>query len=216
MRRELNYGFPIHSGYEFRVGGLRHRIRSNEQATLRLLGQLYLEYHRAGRVRGILAYRHRIRRLRLTVGSASILCHVVGHTNDSILRLLAIWLRGHCGGHFGTSAIARFWDDPDELIRKEVARTLKRMHAWSQLNKIAKLDSNERIRRIATASSSQPFESRLERFAAICAADRAEPRSRALVASAKLVLGQGRPPKSDWLIRMYLERIHQLVMGRYR
>jgi hypothetical protein len=65
------------------------------------------------------------------IDATPVLCLVVERTDDPTLRILAIWLRGRCGGSLGTSSLAAFATAADDRTRKEVARALKRMGAWA-------------------------------------------------------------------------------------
>jgi hypothetical protein len=145
-----------------------------------------------------------------------VLTLVVERTDDPTLRLLAIWLRGRCGGSLGTPILAKFSTHPDVQTRKEVARSLKRMGAWDQLREIATHDANGRIRRIATTQPSKPYRDRLASFSRHMARVEIASVKRHLLASPTIDVGHGRAPKSRWVIRMILERIHRIVAGDSR
>jgi hypothetical protein len=214
MSQRIDFGFPAKSKYEFRLNGRRFRVGQAGVRTLRLLSDIYTSHSKRNDSGWLLSYRCRIEQLWMTLGSRSVLCLVVERTGDPTLRIFAIWLRGHCGGHLGTPIIAQFWRDPDETTRKEVARSLKRLESWSQLRKMAELEPNKRIKKIATAGPSRPYQLRLDRFAEQSRRIEVSSTIHELVMSPNLVTGQSRPPKPAWLIRMILNRIHGLVSSR--
>ena len=208
------FGFPIQSSFAFMLLGRRYCIGPQGMRTLKLLQLIY-----DTRVRrfdnkwpfGIREYVKRIQR----INSTRVLCLVAERTENPIMRILAIWLRGRCGGSLGTSTLARFTHHSDEQTRKEVARALKRMGAWAHLRGMAARDTSERIKRIATSEPVRPYRDRLGDFVGRMACVKVSGEETPLEVADNLDLGQGRPPKPTSLIRRILDRIHRLVsVGR--
>ncbi len=211
-----NFGFPADSKHEFYLCGRKHRVGHSGVRTLQLLGKIHATHSQRSDPGWLLPYRSRIRELWMSLGSRSVLGLVVERTDDPVLRLFAIWLRGRCGGHLGATSIARYWNHPDETTRKEVARTLKRLELWSHLRRMAELDQNERIRRIATTGPTRSFRERLSRFSRGTQQLPSQPINHPLVVSPYLSIDQAHPPKSALIIRMILGRIRQLVSAHSR
>lgn len=139
---------------------------------------------------------------------------VISKTPNPTILILAIWLRGRCGGSLGTPAIARFARHADLQLRKEVARALKRMGAWCELDQMAKVDASARIRQIASLRSSRPFRDRVQKFSThVAYRPSDEHSSKHLFVAENVVLGKGRPARSRELLRVLLERIRSLIRG---
>ncbi len=212
VRLRPRFGFPAKSEYRFRLRGRRYHVGSSGIRTLKLLAQIYDCCSTCADQSWPFGIRDRIRQLQ-ALHSRSLLSLVVERTDDPTLRVLAIWLRGRCGGSLGTSSLARFSSHPDDQTRKELARALKRMGAWVQLREMADNDPSARVRRMAATRPSRPYPRRLADFSSHCFRREATSVRRGLVVSPGLHIGQGRPPKSRRLIRMVLERIHGMVAG---
>ena len=221
MRIQLRFGFPVRRGYQFRLHGQRYYVGASSVRTLKLLADIYRACVTCDDGTWPLRLRPQIRQVQ-AIEATPVLCLVVERTDDPTLRILAIWLRGRCGGSLGTSSLAKFAtagesqsrSPEDDRTRREVARALKRMGAWVQLREMAEHDPNPRIRRLATAQPARPYRQRLaeytQRVSRVSAATGKQP----LVLAPDLDLTQGRPPKSRSFIRTILERIHRLVTGQ--
>jgi hypothetical protein len=208
-------GFPANGDYTYNLHGRRYRVGSSGSRTLKLLTEIYDSCAACADQSWPFSVRKQIKQVQ-DLNASALLCLVVERTDDPTVRILAIWLRGRCGGSLGTASLAKFAHHPDDQIRKEVARALKRMGAWAQLREMAENDTSERIRRMATSEPSRPYRDRLSdfsrRFPRVNVASVKQP----LFVSPQLELGQGRPPKSRSVIRMILERIHRIVAGQSR
>lgn len=209
------FGFPANSDYRFRLRGRRYRVGSSGNRTLKLLTELYGSCSMCTDPSWPIRLRKRLRQIE-SLNSRSVLSLVVERTDDPTVRLLAIWLRGRCGGSLGTSTLAKFATHPDDQTRKEVARALKRMGAWVQLREMADNHTSERIRRMATSEPLRPYCGRLADFSSHFPRIEVPSVKLPLFVSTELDVGQGRPPKSRWVIRMILERIHRIVAGQSR
>lgn len=180
--------------------------------TLRLLAEIYDATSGVDRL-SLVRRRQQIRQIE-SYDSRNVLTLVVKRTKDPHLRLLAIWLRGRCGGTIGTATVADYCSDADFQVRKVVARALQRMSAWSDLRAMAAKDPSDRIRRIATVRSPGPFAERLSSLLEHIPPDRTVPVRRNLFIGPSFSLTQGRPPKSAATIRAILERIQRLLTVR--
>lgn len=215
VRLRAPFGFPTHHGCRFRLGGRRYYVGSRGIRTLRLLAEFHDSWSTCADRSWPFRLRNQIRKAP-TISARSVLSLVVERTADPTLRVLAIWLRGRCGGSLGTASLAKFSTHPDDQTRKEVARALKRMGAWVQLRPMAECDPNPRIRRIATIQASRAYGLRLTDFSSHFPKREVRSVQRELVVAPELDLSQGRPPKPRWVIRGILERIHHLVGGHSR
>ena len=209
------FGFPAKRDFCFRLRGRRYCVGSSGKRTLKLLTEFYGTATACADPSWPFPLREKIRQVQ-ALNWRSVLSYVVQLTHDPTLRLLAIWLRGRCGGSLGTSSLARFAAHRDDQTRKEVARALKRMGAWVQLREIADNDTSERIRRMATMQPLRPYRDRLADFSNRLPRLEVTSVKRPLFLSPELDVRQGRPPKSRSVIRMILERIHRLVAGQLR
>lgn len=221
VRIQPRFGFPARRGYQFRLHGQGYFVGKASMRTLRLLADIYRACATADDGAWPFRLRPLIRQVQL-LEATPVLCLVIERTADPTLRILAIWLRGRCGGSLGTSSLARFataGESPsrspeDDRTRREVARALKRMGAWTPLREMAEHDTDPRIRRIATAQPARPYRQRLaeytQRVSRVSAATGQQP----LVVAPDLDLSQGWPPKSRSVIRATLEQIHRLVTGQ--
>jgi hypothetical protein len=110
--------------------------------------------------------------------------------------------------------IAPYSQSINVRVRRETARALHRLEAWSELRAMAEVDTDERVCRLATPAPAKPFEQRMVRFAGEA---RDEPpaaqRSRAMTYFARVPEGPGKIPKTPEFNRILLERIHRLVHG---
>lgn len=207
--------FVFLRGSNYRLRGRQYRVGSSDARTLKLLAEIYDSCSACTDRSWPFQLRSQIRRIQ-RLSARRLLNWVAERTDDPTLRVLAIWLRGRCGGSLGTSSLARFSTHPDDQTRKEVARCLKRMGAWVQLREMADHDANPRIRRMATAQPPKPFRRRLADFSNRFPRQEIRSIKRRLFVSPEADVGQGRPPKSRWIIRMVLERIHRIVAGESR
>lgn len=213
VRFQPRFGFPAKRHYRFRLRGQQYRVGPSGVRTLKLLAEIYGACSASTNPSWPFRLRNKIRQVQ-ALNSRSVLSYVVESAGDPVLRLLAIWLRGRCRGSLGTSSLALFATHPDDKIRKEVARALRRMGAWVQLREMADNDTSERIRRMATAEPLRPYRDRLAEFSGHFAHFEVPSVSFPLFVSPEVDVRQGRPPKPGWVIRVILERIHRLITGR--
>lgn len=213
MPVQPHLGFPVSSDYRFRLRGRRCRVGPSGLRTLTLLLEIYESCATCEEVSWSVRIREQVRQVQ-ALSAKSVLCHVIECTDNPTLRILAIWLRGRCGGSIGTTSLVKFVSHPDEVTRKEVARALKRMNAWTQLGKIADGDASARIRRIATVQPPRAYKDRVADFSKHIARLEVRPVRRPLILSPELQVGQGRPPKTPAYIRMLLNRIRCIVRGK--
>ena len=130
--------------------------------------------------------------------------------NTRVLRI-ALWMLGRIGHPYATKSVIRHVDHSQFPVRREAIRTLRRLHAWSDLRRIEREHPDSRIRALAKPASPKAYSDRLAQF--VSSSDSLEPiaRTRDVVIDANVDLGQGRPPKSRGRIAAVLRRIHRLV-----
>ena len=209
------YRFPVFRDYRFRIGGKKCRLGRGGVRALTLLAHIVQQTPDRDDIAWLLPLRSHIRELE-RVNPRAALALVIERTDNERVRCFAIWLRGRCGGTFGTSSVSRFCTSSDRAIRKETARCLRRLGAWAELRNIAAGDPDPRIRRIATPSPSQPYAIRLATFSQHIPRRLTVRRKSELFVAPEVGVRQRHPPKPRWLIRMILERIHRLVTGSNR
>lgn len=205
----IDFGFPNDRKYSFRIGRERYQIGSHGTEVLRLLMQIHGASIVATDPYWALRVRKQIRRIEF-LNARSTLVHVIEKTSDVRMRLLAIWLRGRCGGILGTSAIASFAQSSEYVTQKECVRALQRLSAWAELREIACNVKDPRIRRLATQFAAKPFGERLT-----CMMENVHPvpiakRQSRFWLLPGLALGRA-APKSVETIREILMRIKRLV-----
>ncbi|MEM8680755.1 MAG: hypothetical protein AAGF97_15510 [Planctomycetota bacterium] len=142
------------------------------------------------------------------------LTYVAARTDAPVLRILACWLRGHCGGTLGTAVIAKLAEHADWQTRREATRALRRMSAWSQLDVIATNDPHDRIRTLAMCRPSRPIADRIADFVGPTPRRSIIATTRHLFLAPQLELNQRHPPKSPQLIREILVRLQRLISGQ--
>jgi hypothetical protein len=128
---------------------------------------------------------------------------------------IAIWLWGKCADRFRLYGLSGFCYYRSPLVRKHVAKALRRLEAWSLLDEMATaFPDDERIRWLANAPISHgPFAERLANFKRNVDdshADEVVTPSRMPFWAAERSWDRT-PPKSIELIRRMLRRIRHWV-----
>jgi hypothetical protein len=205
-------GFPVQGGYRYKIGDRRFRLYAADLLVLWQLGHIYEQCAMREGQHWAVHSRKQIRMLE-SARARPVLSLVIRKTKDPVLRILAIWLRGRCGGTLGTSLLAESSHHHDDQPRKETARALKRMSAWHLLRSMAAMDVNPRIRRMAVVAPPASFKERPSSFIGKCETRPIPDLARTLFVSPELNITQGKPPRSRALIRKILERIRQIVSG---
>ena len=206
------FGFPVDGDFCYRLNGRRRRVNTIGVETLELLLEIYEAFSEGNRISRLLPLRDKIKAIQLQ-NCRSVLCLVVDRTCDPKMRLLAIWLRGRCGGHSGTAILARFTTSPNFKIRKETARSLRRLKAWPLLEQMAEHDCDERIRRLATPSIPKPHLQRMAEFSKNVQPLHVTSKPTKSWISPRINLSDGKRPKSAAIIRQILRHIKLLVAG---
>jgi hypothetical protein len=158
----------------------------------------------------LVRFRSEIRTIR-RLEETAILSHVIEQTNSRNILILAIWLRGRCGGHLGTEIVADQTKYRDLTIRKEVVRALARMNAWPRLQEIVDGESVPRIRHMATGRPPKQYGKRLSTFTQNVTPIPVPEGKQWFYVSPNVDVRKWRPPKPAHLIREILERIRHLV-----
>ena len=204
-------GFPVYRDFRFALFGRKYRLGASGIKALKLLEDAYLCSR--NRADGSWPFRLRaiVRKIR-NIDAKSTLCFVVANTDNPTVRILAIWLRGHCGGTIGTQVLGEFSRNADDQTRKEIARALKRMSAWKTLSNLSK-DPNPRVARMASCKSPESFATKFGRFASSVSAVDVSKSSKQLLLGPEVELDRQfhQPPKSAAFIRSILLRIKNLL-----
>jgi hypothetical protein len=137
-------------------------------------------------------------------------CFLNLNQRDSESVCIALWLIGRMQAKHGVSIVADYRSHADARVRREAARALRRLGAWSELRAMAD-DTSPLVRGFTRNDGPRPLAVRLERFKqTITPLDRPMAHVRTSW-FASLPLGPGRQPKPAHLIRALLERIRRLV-----
>ena len=213
MRIQQLVGFPVRRDLRFRLFGRRYRVGASGVRALKLLVEAYDCFRHSSVSNRPFAARHLIKKIR-RIDAKSTLCLVIGTTDNPTIRILAVWMRGHCGGTIGSQVLSQFCNDEDARLRREVARALKRMSAWDALGKMAQ-DCDPRVARMAISKTPKPFAIKFERFSnSVSSIDHQTSTGHlTLGTGVSLDHNQGKPPKSATAIRAILMRIKNLLSG---
>ena len=197
-----------------RIGRVRYRIRPEGVVAIKLAVEIW---RMTEQNRPLFALRNDIRAVRKTLCKAALM-HLIKVTKNEKLRLIAIWLRGQCGGYVGTEILAELSTADAEVVRLKVAGALQRMSGWGVLERMSASDPSLRVRRLASSREPRTFHSRLREYVdkstllPVVAKDTALVRD--LYVATDFELTQPKAPKSVEFIRQVLERIRFLVRGR--
>lgn len=205
-------GLRIHFGGEYRFEGKRYLAGYEEDRVAQLMRELHQASFSAQRLDWLLAHRAAIREI-TSLKTRIFLSYRISATNDIRDLRFALWFRGRGGGYAGSAVVARLATHPNPSIRKEVARTLRRLSAWPALREMATHDPNPRIRALASQPPSRPFERRQEQFLEGMSIFKTSAAPTPLMISPKVDITQARPTRQPWFIRQVLMRIHALVTG---
>ena len=156
-----NIGFPVFSWHCFRVHRRWYRVGTEGVKAVTLAAEILRLVESR---QSLLPLRARIRAMRMKDCKAA-LAHLVQATPDRRLRLIAIWLRGQCGGYIGAEIIANFARDDDERTRVAVVKALQRMRDWNVLELVSVNDASERVHRLALPRVPRNFTTRLHKYA---------------------------------------------------
>ncbi len=200
-------GFKVVSTYKFLCNGRLFRIGYSGVGAVVLAVEL-LERRRNGQ--SLIPELEKIRSLKSSSCKLG-LCCLIANTPNYDLRIIAIWLRGLCGGYVGSQIIAKFAQQGDEITRRVSTKAMQRMAVWSELDLIAQNDSSDRVRRLAASRPARRFTDRLSRFTENIEAIPYSPKQKDLFWSSLIDLDGPIRTKSVEFIRQVLRRIHKLV-----
>ena len=146
--------------YRFRIKKRLYRVNPDGAEALSILSEIHTASLTAKDRYWALRLRQHIRRIEF-LNCRALMIHVIEMTCDDRMRLMAIWLRGRCGGYIGTSSIAEFASSSCFEIQKESVRALRRMSGWADLRQIADSADNLRIRILAKQRTAKPLNGRI-------------------------------------------------------
>jgi hypothetical protein len=209
----LLYG-PSLPGEYYRHRGKKYRLHGASRRTLLLIRDIATD-PACHSTRGLLQIRARIR-LALLVPSPVTVSYLLDTAQETRVRRVCLWLLGRFGHPYATPSVLRYADHADFRVRRAAIRSLHRLHAWSELRRIATDHPDPRIRALATPTEPRPYADRLGAFVAGGKTLESSESDRHLVIAPNVKVGAGRPPKSRWQIRSVLRRIRRLVRRRRR
>lgn len=198
--------------------GKRYRVRERDRQVCDWLTSLVWEWQNGDPSeeshRPLLQFRNDFRAINSLHPIGGLVCCLKSSNRE--LQRLAIWLLGRSAGGATVNAVKVFRDDPDARIRREVAKALRRMAEWTELQSMARHDEDARVRSQASSLSNtvrRPYAERLGRFVQHVGGEVFEPGhySSHMPVFMLQPVGPGKPAKPrDW-IRRILEHIRQLV-----
>ena len=153
------------SAYKFDFAGRRFAMGATDNAAhafLHQLGQLFENAPSKDNPRALFKWRDDFRRILGSCSTAGLVRSVKQGSETE--QRIAVWLLGRARDHSATCVVnAVVWHQP-VAMRREAARALRRLGAWTELRWLAVNDPDERVRRIATPRPSRDFSSRLAEF----------------------------------------------------
>jgi hypothetical protein len=144
--------------------------------------------------------------------STSILTKMIESAPDMTTRLIAIWLRGRCGGSLGTDLLRAFATSPEVRLRIAAAKALRQMHGWAALKEF-EADASMRVRNLAASRARRSFKDRVGDFLPHLSTIATRNRNRPTYVAPTVNLDARLPIRSLESIRRLLLRIRQLVRG---
>jgi hypothetical protein len=199
-------------GTDYRLEGKRYVAGYDEERTVALLRYLHAHSLQATRLDWLLPLRPVIREIE-SLNTRAFLAYTISTNSDLRVLRLAIWLRGRCGGYIGSAIVAKHMADPNNAIRKEVARCLRRLSAWPALRTMANNDPLPRIRAIAQQPPTAKHERRQSKFLKNVETLKTSPVATQLKLAPDVEFTQGRPARQPWFIQRVLQRIQAIVTG---
>lgn len=159
----------------------------------------------------LLDHRERLAEI-IDLGDQRVLTFLLTQAISRNSLALLIWLRGRCPGNFGTSIVASYRTPFfPASVRRQVAKALKRMQAWSTLHTMASCDDDARVRAVARTKRPALHGERMTSFLGHVAHLKSSSEPQPLYVSPAVELSKAWRLKSSEFIRMILERIHRLV-----
>ena len=209
-------GFSPRRGARLRLRGRRYRIGPAATRTLAHLSDIYEVCH--GRESptsvSLLSARPQVRQIE-SLHAHGILAAVAVSTTDPTLRILAVWLRGRCGGSRGTKEIASLASDPDPQTRRTVARALRRMEGWAELRMMKAHESDPRVLAIVRGRHAPNYRERLNQFLRVTGSASTTPvpsQAPFWIAPDVKLIRNG--PKPVAVLRQILARLQQLLSAK--
>ena len=196
-------GFPVHATHKIQINGQSYRIGDHGVKAIELAVELL---DRRTRFQSLLPLRFEIRACELDSCKAA-LSHLIEMAPNYNLKIIALWLRGRCGGYVGSQMIAKFAESHDEKTRYLAAKAMQSMGVWSTLSVMSKSDPSERVRRIAATRPPRKFRERLSSFSNNLESIPYATKQSGLYWSSLIDLSNPIRTKSLELIRRLLERI---------
>ncbi len=203
-------GFPVEAGHKIYVNGQRFRVGNPGVKAIELAVELL--DHRT-RFQSLLRFRSAIRECE-TESCRAALSHLIEMTPSHDMRIIALWLRGRCGGYVGSQMIAKLAESEEERVRFLAAKAMQKMGVWATLADMAKNDPSERVRRIAAPRSTRKFRERLSSFSLNVESIPHTAKQRELFWSSEIDLRNPVRSKSLDFIRRVLLRIKNSVRSR--
>jgi hypothetical protein len=196
----------------FRIGDQLFRLRKNGyRVTSRVnaIGTLWSKFHGIGNT--LLPFRSELRVIADEPVGAS-LTLLARRTHNLYVRRLAIWLIGRGQHQLARRSMAEEYKiESNPRTRRQLASTLKRLHAWTELREIERREVNERVRNVARQIPSARRTARIELLRRSNNSLPCPQSSMPMFASELSESRSGKLPKSMDIIRRILDRISKLI-----
>ena len=196
----------------FRIGDQLFILRKNGYRVLsrvNTIGMLWSKFHGIGNA--LLPFRSELLAIADEPVGAS-LTLLASRTHNPHVRLLAIWLIGRGQHQLARRSMAEEYKIASNArTRRQLASTLKRLHAWNELREIEVREVNERVRNVARQIPSARRQGRIELLRRSSNSLPCHQSSMPMFASELSESRSGKLPKSMDIIRRILDRISKLI-----
>ncbi|MEM7558187.1 MAG: hypothetical protein AAF394_03615 [Planctomycetota bacterium] len=204
---------PISFEGKYRLGGRRYRLFRRDKLALSLVAEMQ-KTRDSNSPSWALSFRANIRWVRNTQ-PAAVLTLAALRSEDEARTLIALWLRSFCNSKVGCRELLQLGLTNPGAIQSQVAQTLLRIGAWSQLRTLledGKLPEAEQVR-LRKISEQRPFQKRLNRFLTHVP-HKEHTRAEMPFFRSDTFQPQRKSLKPRWLTRMVLDRLCWLVSVR--
>lgn len=198
---------------KYRLGEKRYRLFDRDTLALSLVDQLCLAQN-STKPSWMLPFRANIRWVRNTQPAAALTLAVL-RSDDEVRTLIALWLRSFCHSKVGSRELLQLGLTNPGAIQSQVAKTLLRIGAWSQLRTLldeGQLPGREQ-KRLRARFERPPFQKRLTRFLTHLP-HKEHTRAEMPFFHSATIQPQRKSLKPRWLTRMVLDRLCWIVSGR--
>jgi hypothetical protein len=213
LKTEL-FGFPPAVDYRYSLHGEVFFVKFHELRSLKVLQAMYYSLATHTQGSSLLFLRPQIRKIEKRC-SRALLTQIISKTQDPLMQMLAIWMRGRLGFKVWVDDIYDFYGSAHIQFRKIVVRSLRRMGAWEHLDAVVARESHPQIRELASLRATKDYSERLAKYASRIQSLEIHNEPMPLYVSPDVEIALNWRIKSAAFIRHILKRI-RLMLRRYK